>query len=204
MEGERTRKTGGKVRERGRKRDRGSNADRLSVPRHRYLPLLLSPLSLPVFPLEEVPTIPSKTPGESRGLVQVSCTFQRDGKVEGSPVKSRRPTGMMVSAGATPTTPRDSQSRPRAEGLPAIRKLSSCQVWLCLALHDINLEFKVLKRRYSLQLAAPPFRCSNGSSAVSPWNIRRGKRLNEKGRKRRRSSRSKSKALIIIFYRIFY
>ena len=55
--------------ERERERDRGSNADRLSVPRHRYLPLLLSPLSLPVFPLEEVPTIPSKTPGESRGLV---------------------------------------------------------------------------------------------------------------------------------------
>lgn len=100
-------------------------------------------------------------------------------------MKSRRPTGMMVSAGATPTTPRDSQSRPWAEGLPAIRKLSSCLVWLCLALHDINLEFKVLKRRYSLQLAAPPFRCSNGSFRGFTANIRREKRFNEKGKKKK-------------------
>lgn len=68
-EKERKKKTDGTGEEKERKRERGSNADRLSVPRHRYLPLLLSPLSLPAFPLEEVPTIPSKTPGESRGLV---------------------------------------------------------------------------------------------------------------------------------------
>lgn len=115
---------------------------------------------------------------------------------------------MMVSAGATPTTPRDSQSRPWAEGLPAIRKLSSCQVWLCLALHDINLEFKVLKRRYSLQLAAPPFRCSNGSSAVSLWIFTVKKDSTKKKKKIeslpevlfRSSLPFKSKALIIIFY----
>lgn len=72
----------------------------------------------------------------------------------------------MVSAGATPTTPRDSQSHPWAEGLPAIRKLSSCQAWLCLALHDINLEFKVLKRRYFLQ------RCSSFSTFKRPFRFR--------------------------------
>lgn len=88
-------------------------------------------------------------------------------KSRGDPVKSRRPKGMMVSAGATPTTPRDSQSHPWAEGLPAIRKLSSCRLRLCRRCTDINLEFKVLKRRYSLG------RGSSFSTVKRPFRSRR-------------------------------